>query len=193
MVVFALILLFFGATRTSSVLTTTAGIETPETGGYLPVFAIAMFMSPVRRLRLRHGRDLRRGDHRREPPGAARHPLGDLALRRRRARSSCSAIILAMPGHARPRSQDPFADRDGDQGRASATRSATIYLLRDPRRRLRLHDWRSRARPTRLMFSMGRDRRMPLGGVWGQVNSDVQDPGQRRRSRSASSRRSRSS
>ena len=45
----------------------------------------------------------------------------------------------------------------------------------------------------RLMFSMGRDRRLPLGGAWGHVNPTLQDAGQRRRSRSASSPRSRSS
>ena len=45
MLVFALVLLLFFRVQDVSVLTTTAGIETPETGGYLPVFAIAMFMS----------------------------------------------------------------------------------------------------------------------------------------------------
>ena len=33
---------------------------------------------------------------------------------------------------------------------------------------------------TRLMFSMGRDRRLPLGGLWGHVNHTLRDPGQRR-------------
>ena len=32
---------------------------------------------------------------------------------------------------------------------------------------------------TRLMFSMGRDRHLPFGGVWGNVNQ-LQDSGQRR-------------
>ena len=45
MLVFALVLLLFFRVQDVSVLTTTAGIETPETGGYLPVFALAMFMS----------------------------------------------------------------------------------------------------------------------------------------------------
>ncbi|HET7169565.1 MAG TPA: amino acid permease, partial [Candidatus Limnocylindrales bacterium] len=45
MLVFALVLLLFFRVQDLSVLTTTAAIETPETGGYLPVFAIAMFMS----------------------------------------------------------------------------------------------------------------------------------------------------
>src|SRR5207249_807521 len=45
MVVFAIILLIVGRHQDISVLTQTAGVETPETGGYLPVFAIAMFMS----------------------------------------------------------------------------------------------------------------------------------------------------
>jgi amino acid transporter len=29
---------------------------------------------------------------------------------------------------------------------------------------------------TRLMFSMGRDRRMPLGGIWGSVNTSFKTP-----------------
>ena len=29
---------------------------------------------------------------------------------------------------------------------------------------------------TRLMFSMGRDRHLPLGGVWGQVNTRFRTP-----------------
>src|ERR1041385_1902994 len=45
MAVFAIILLIVGRHQDFSVLTQTAGVETPETGGYLPVFAIAMFMS----------------------------------------------------------------------------------------------------------------------------------------------------
>ncbi len=41
-------------------------------------------------VRLRHGRDVRRGDHRREPPGAARRPVVGRSSRARRGRSSCS-------------------------------------------------------------------------------------------------------
>ncbi len=32
---------------------------------------------------------------------------------------------------------------------------------------------------TRMMFSMGRDRHLPLGGVWGERQPPLQDPGQR--------------
>ena len=32
---------------------------------------------------------------------------------------------------------------------------------------------------TRMMFSMSRDRHLPLGGVWGSVNHTLQDSGQR--------------
>jgi amino acid transporter len=45
MLVFAVILLVVGRHQDLSVLTQTAGTETAETGGYLPIFAIAMFMS----------------------------------------------------------------------------------------------------------------------------------------------------
>jgi len=45
MVVFAILLLLLGHHQDLSILTTTANVETPDTGGYLPVFLIAMFMS----------------------------------------------------------------------------------------------------------------------------------------------------
>src|SRR4029079_17223176 len=45
MAVFAIILLIVGRHQDFSVLTQTAGVETPETGGYLPGVAIAMIMS----------------------------------------------------------------------------------------------------------------------------------------------------
>src|SRR5207249_5242849 len=45
MLVFAVILLIFANHQSPSVLFQTAGTETPETGGYLPIFAVAAFMS----------------------------------------------------------------------------------------------------------------------------------------------------
>ena len=132
---------------------------------------------PVRRLRLRHRRDLRRGDHRREPPGAARRPHGPSGCPAPSARSSCSPS--SSPRRTcRLRFKDPFPiataiKRLGTIGRDHVRHDLSV---RDPRRGLRLHARRSRAATARLMFSMGRDRRMPLGGVWASVNSTFKTP-----------------
>ena len=40
---------------------------------------------------------------------------------------------------------------------------------------------RSRVRRPRLMFSMGRDRRLPLGSLWGHVSPSFKTPGECRR------------
>ena len=140
---------------------------------------------PVRRLRLRHGRDVRRGDARREPPGAPRRPVGDLALghRRRdlparRASSSFQDIAAAIAeGQA---FGFPIATtiKENLHGRSRRLTVRRALPRRDPRRGLRLHA-RDPGRDRRLMFSMGRDRRLPLGGLWGTVNPHVQDAGER--------------
>ena len=63
MLVFAVILLIFFNHQPLSVLTNDGRARESQPGGsYLPMFVVAMFMSPVRRLRLRHRRHVRRGD-----------------------------------------------------------------------------------------------------------------------------------
>ena len=100
---------------------------------------------PVRRLRLRHRRDVRRGDHRRQPPGAARRPVGDLAVGHRR-RDLPPRRDPVLQGHRRRGRQGPgvrLPDRRHDQAephvrhrRAHARRPLPG---RHPHRRLRVH------------------------------------------------------
>ena len=66
----------------------------------------------VRRVRLRHRGDVRRGDGRRQPPGAARRPVVDLASRASSARSSC----WRSPCRSRTsRRRSPRARRSGSR------------------------------------------------------------------------------
>ena len=136
--------------------------------------------------------------HRREPPGAARRPVGDLALGHRR-RDLPAGGHPVVQGHGR---------RDGDgqafgfpiatrSRRTSRSRSAGITLgdlyLFVILIAVYVCTLAIQGATTRLMFSMGRDRRLPLGGAWGQVNPTRSRPRPTPRSRSACSPRSRSS
>ena len=77
LVVFALILLIFYNHQSPAVLFETAPDVTSD-GGMVPTSAWRCSW-PVRRLRLRHGRDLRRGDRGCGSPSAARRSVGHLA------------------------------------------------------------------------------------------------------------------
>ena len=173
MLVFALILLLFFRVQDVSVLTTTAGIETPETGGYLPVFAIAMFMS----LFVVYGFDTA-GTFGEETIDASRQaPRGILSaiwLSGIVGAVFLLAIILATPDMTAAL-DGSVPDLDGRSSPRSATRSAPSTCSSSSSRSSSA-PWRSRARPSRLMFSMGRDRRMPLGSLWGTVNSTFKTP-----------------
>jgi urea carboxylase system permease len=172
MVVFALILLIFFRVQDISVLTTTAGVETTATGGYLPVFLIAMFMS----LFVVYGFDTA-GTFGEETLDAGRQaPRGILSaiwLSGIVGAIFLLAIILATPNMAAalkdssPISTAIKAALGPDWGRVYlfviliAVYVCTLAI---------------QGATTRLMFSMGRDRRLPLGSVWGHVNPRFQTP-----------------
>ncbi len=172
MLVFALILLLFFRVQDFSVLTTTAGVETAETGGYLPVFLIAMFMS----LFVVYGFDTA-GTFGEETLDASRHaPRGILAaiwLSGIVGAIFLLAIILATP--------DMTAAFTDASPISTALKSALgetlgngylfVILLAVYVCTLAIH-----GATVRLMFSMGRDRRMPLGSVWGHVHSSFHTP-----------------
>ena len=105
MFVFALILLFFANHQSPAVLFDIAGAETATNGNGLPAFALGHVHGPVRRLRLRHRRDVRRGDGRCESPGPARRPVVDLVSGIVGA-VFLLAIILAIPGIPTPWPRD---------------------------------------------------------------------------------------
>ena len=90
MLVFATILLFFANHQSPSVLLDTSYTSGLADGNYFAVFLVGCVHGRVRRLRVRHRRHLRRGDHRREPAGAARACCPRSGCRASSARSSCS-------------------------------------------------------------------------------------------------------
>jgi urea carboxylase system permease len=172
MLVFALILLLFFRVQDLSVLTTTAGIETPETGGYLPVFAVAMFMS----LFVVYGFDTA-GTFGEETLDASRQaPRGILSaiwLSGIVGAIFLLAIILATP--------DMNAALTDPAPISTAIKSAlgdtfgSVYLF-VILIAVFVCTLAIQGATVRLMFSMGRDRRMPLGAIWGAVNQTFKTP-----------------
>ena len=172
MLVFALILLLFFRVQDLSVLTTTAGIETPETGGYLPVFAVAMFMS----LFVVYGFDTAGTfgeetlDARRQAP---RGILSAIWLSGIVGAIFLLAIILATP--------DMTAALTDPSPISTAIKSAlgdtfgSLYLF-VILIAVFVCTLAIQGATVRLMFSMGRDRRMPLGSLWGSVNQTFKSP-----------------
>jgi amino acid transporter len=164
-------LLFFRV-QDLSVLTTTAAIETPETGGYLPVFAIAMFMS----LFVVYGFDTA-GTFGEETIDASRQaPRGILSaiwLSGIVGAVFLLAIILATP--------DMNAALTDPSPISTAVKAAlgdtfgSVYLF-VILIAVFVCTLAIQGATVRLMFSMGRDRRMPLGSLWGSVNSTFKTP-----------------
>jgi len=172
MVVFAIILLLVGRHQELSVLTTTAGVETPETGGYLPVFAIAMFMS----LFVVYGFDTA-GTFGEETIDASRQaPRGILTaiwVSGAIGAVFLLAVILATPD-MQAAFKDPFPIATAIKAGLGDT-FGTIYLY-VILAAVFVCTTAIQGATARLMFSMGRDRRMPLGGVWASVNSTFKTP-----------------
>ena len=199
MLVFALILLFFANHQSPSVLLDTSYTSDLADGNYFAVVPRRHVHGPVRGLRLRHRRDVRRGDRRREPPGAARASCRRSGCRASSARSSCSAVTLSFQ----------------DMSAAVATGQAFGFPIADTIKQnltfaiggITLGDLylvvillavyvctlAIQGATTRLMFSMGRDRRLPLGRRLGPRQPHASRPRPTPPSRSASSRPSRSS
>ena len=182
MLVFALILLLFFRVQDVSVLTTTAGIETPETGGYLPVFAIAMFMS----LFVVYGFDTA-GTFGEETIDASRQaPRGILSaiwLSGIVGAVFLLAIILATPDMTAAL-DGSVPDLDGRQVRAR--RHLRVRLpVRHPRRGLRLHPGDPGGHRATDVLDGARPAHAARLAV-GHRQLDVQDPDQRcRRGRPA--------
>jgi urea carboxylase system permease len=172
MLVFALILLIFANHQSPSVLFTTAGTETADTGGYLPVFSVAMFMS----LFVVYGFDTA-GTFGEETVDASRQaPRGILSaiwLSGIVGAIFLLAIILATPDMTAALT-DPSPISTAIKSGLGDTFGnvyllvilAAVYVCT-----LAIH-----GATVRLMFSMGRDRRMPLGGLWGHVNQTFRTP-----------------
>jgi amino acid transporter len=175
MVFFGLILLIFFHNQPLSVLTTTAGLENQPGGSFPAVFLIAMFMS----LFVVYGFDTA-GTFGEETvnPGreAPRGVLSAILLSGFIGAIFLLAIVLSIkdvPGEiaAAQSFGNPIGDtinaNMGDLGKVYlGVILAAVYVC----------TLAIQGATTRLMFSMGRDRRMPLGGVWGHVNQTFKTP-----------------
>ena len=172
MLVFAVILLIVGRHQDLSVLTQTAGIETPETGGYLPVFAVAMFMS----LFVVYGFDTA-GTFGEETIDASRQaPRGILSaiwLSGIVGAVFLLAIILATPDMAAALKDPAPIATAIKSGLGETMGTVYLYVILVA---VYVCTLAIQGATTRLMFSMGRDSRMPLGSLWGRVNATFRTP-----------------
>jgi amino acid transporter len=172
MLVFAAILLAVGRSQDLSVLTQTAGTETPETGGYLPIFAVAMFMS----LFVVYGFDTA-GTFGEETLDAGRQaPRGILSaiwLSGLIGFVFLLAIVLAIPDVTASLSDPSPIDTSVRHGLGDTFGTVYLYVILAA---VYVCTMAIQGATTRLMFSMGRDRRMPLGGMWAHVNPTFKTP-----------------
>jgi urea carboxylase system permease len=168
MVVFAGILLIFFNHQPLSVLTDTAGLESQATGNSLPVFAVAAFMS----LFVVYGFDTA-GTYGEETLDASRQaPRGILSailLSGLIGAIFILAILLSakdLAGEITNAAPFPIADViHENMGDFWGNIYLGVVLLA-----VFVCTMAIQGATTRLMFSMGRDRRMPFGGTWAHVS-----------------------
>jgi amino acid transporter len=175
MVVFALILLIFFRNQPFDVLTQTAGVEASTGGSGFPVFLVAMFMA----LFVVYGFDTA-GTFGEETLDASRQaPRGVLSaiwLSGIVGAIFLLGIILSFKdmGAAIAEGQSfglpigtTIVENMGDLGRVYLFAIlAAVYVC----------TLAIQGATTRLMFSMGRDRRLPLGAVWAHVSHTFRTP-----------------
>ena len=175
MLVFAVILLVFYNHQPLSVVTTTAGLENQPGGTPLGMFLVAMFMA----LFVVYGFDTA-GTFGEETVNAGRQaPRGVLTailLSGLIGTVFLLAIILSTPDMgAEISAAQAFSLPIGDVILAVMGDTGKIYLT-VILAAVFVCTLAIQGATTRLMFSMGRDRRMPLGGVWGHVNHSFKTP-----------------
>jgi amino acid transporter len=175
MLVFAVILLVFFHHQPLSVITTTAGLESQPGGSVLGMFLVAMFMA----LFVVYGFDTA-GTFGEETVGASRQaPRGVLSailLSGVIGTVFLLAIILSTPDMAAEVSAaQAFSLPIGDVILAVMGDTGKVYLA-VILAAVFVCTLAIQGATTRLMFSMGRDRRMPFGGIWGHVNHQFKTP-----------------
>jgi len=175
MLVFALILLIFFNHQPLSVITTTAGLENQPGGSFIAVFLVAMFMS----LFVVYGFDTA-GTFGEETLDAGKQaPRGVLTailLSGAIGTVFLLAIILSTPNMtAEVSAAQAFSLPIGDVILATMGDAGKVYLA-VILAAVFVCTLAIQGATTRLLFSMGRDRRMPLGGIWSQVNHRFKTP-----------------
>ena len=176
MVVFAGVLLIFFNHQPLSVLTNTQGLESQANGNYLPVFAVAAFMS----LFVVYGFDTA-GTFGEETLDAGRQaPRGVLTailLSGVIGTIFLLAIILSTPDIAAEitaagKGANPIADTiHANLGDVWGNIYLAVVLSA-----VFVCTMAIQGATTRLMFSMGRDRRLPLGSLWSNVSATHKTP-----------------
>ena len=182
MVVFALILLFFANHNSPSVLLDTAGSEAATGGSYLPAFALGMFMA----LFVVYGFDTA-GTFGEETVDAGRQAprgvLWSVVISGIVGTIFLLAVILAIPSIA-------DAMKEGQAGGFPIATTIQSTLTAEIVGGITVGEvylfvilasvfgctLAIQGAATRMMFSMSRDRHLPLGSVWGLVNSTFKTP-----------------
>lgn len=176
MVVFAGVLLIFFNHQPLSVLTDTRGLESQANGNFLPVFAVAAFMS----LFVVYGFDTA-GTFGEETVGASRQaPRGVLSaiiVSGIIGTIFLLAIILSTPNidaeiTAAGKGAFPIADAiHANMGDVWGNIYLAVVLGA-----VFVCTLAIQGATTRLMFSMGRDGRLPFGRLWAHVNPTHRTP-----------------
>ena len=183
MLVFALVLLFFAHNQSPSVLLDTAGSEAATGGSYLPAFALGMFMA----LFVVYGFDTA-GTFGEETVDASRQAprgvLWSVAISGIIGTVFLIAVILAIPSM-------PDAIKEGQAlGFPIATTITSVLIYDIAGTGITVGEvylfvilvsvfvctLAIQGAATRMMFSMSRDRHLPLGSIWGRVNSTFRTP-----------------
>ncbi len=179
---FAIILLFFANHQPLSVLVDTAGAEAATGGNYLPAFALGMFMA----LFVVYGFDTA-GTFGEETVDAGRQaPRGVLtALLASGVIGAIFlvAVILAIPDMSAAMAEGqaggfPIATTISNALQTQLLFGVTLgetYLV-IILASVFVCTLAIQGAAARLMFSMGRDRHLPLGSLWGHVNTRFQTP-----------------
>ncbi len=179
---FALILLFFANHQSPAILFDTGGAEAATGGNYLPAFMLGMFMA----LFIVYGFDTA-GTFGEETIDASRQaPRGVLAsilISGAVGAVFLLGVILAIPSV-------PDAMAEGQAGGFPIATTIISVLTTEIIAGITLGELylfvilasvfvctlAIQGAATRMMFSMSRDRHLPLGSLWGQVNKTFQTP-----------------
>ena len=183
MLVFALVLLFLANHQSPSVLFDSAGTEAATNGHYLPAFALGMFMA----LFVVYGFDTA-GTFGEETVDAGRQAprgvLWSVAISGIVGTVFLLAVILAIPSMP-----DAIAEGQALGFPIATTIQATLtydiagtgitfgelYLF-VILASVFVCTLAIQGAATRMMFSMSRDRHLPLGSIWGRVNTAFKTP-----------------
>ena len=182
MVVFALILLFFANNQPLSILLDTGGTEAATGGSYFPALALGLYMS----IFIVYGFDTA-GTFGEETVDASRQAprgvLSSILISGAIGLVFLTAVLLAIP-------DVPATIEEGLAGGFPIATIITTNLTQEIVAGITVGEvyllvilasvfvctLAIQGAATRMMFSMSRDRPLPLGGVWGQVNHTFKTP-----------------